>query len=51
MGLFDRFSKKNKSEGTETPQDNNLNPDDWFFPYERSQIPASAKHRKTLIKR
>lgn len=30
MGLFDRFSKKHKSEETETPHDNNLNPDDWF---------------------
>lgn len=31
MGLFDRYSKKNKSEETEAPQDNNLNLDYWFW--------------------
>lgn len=30
MGLFDRFSKKDKVE-TENSQDGGFNPDDWFF--------------------
>ena len=31
MGLFNRFSKKDKPEETETPQDNKVNTDDWFW--------------------
>ena len=50
MGLFDRFSKKNKSEETETPQDNNLNPDDWFW---GSFLMNEAKfrHQQVSVKR
>lgn len=50
MGLFDRFSKKNKSEETETHQDNNLNPDDWFW---GSFLMNEAKfrHQQVPVKR
>lgn len=50
MGLFNRFSKKNKSEGTEMPQDNNLNPDDWFW---GSFLMNEAKfrHQQNTVKR
>ena len=50
MGLFDRFSKKNKTEGTETSQDNNLNPDDWFW---GSFLMNEAKfrHQQNTVKR
>lgn len=50
MGLFDRFSKKNKSEETETPQDTNFNPDDWLW---GSFLMNEAKfrHQQVLVKR
>lgn len=50
MALFNRFSKKNKSEETETPQDTNLNPDDWFW---SSFLMNEAKfrHQQLSIKR
>lgn len=50
MGLFDCFSKKNKSEETETTQDNTLNPDDWFW---GSFLMNEAKfrHQQMSVKR
>lgn len=50
MELFDRFSKKNKPEEMETPQDNNLNPDDWFW---GSFLMNEAKfrHQQNTVKR
>ncbi len=50
MGLFNRFSKKNKSEETEASQDNNLNPDDWFW---GSFLMNEAKfrHQQMSVKR
>lgn len=50
MGLFDRFSKKNKPEKTEMPQDNKVNPDDWFW---GSFLMNEAKfrHQQNTVKR
>lgn len=50
MGLFNRFSKKNKPEETETPQDNKVNPDDWFW---GSFLVNEAKfrHQQNTVKR
>lgn len=46
MGLFNRFSKKNKTEETESTQDNNMNPDAWFW---ESFLMNEAKFRHQPI--